>query len=62
MLLARTGQSETLAINIFDKYGNYIHPSQVDVRMQADVSGILEPLGSVRQISDDIYGVLLKSR
>ncbi len=33
-LLARRAQSQILSVNIFDKYGNYIHPSTVDVRLQ----------------------------
>lgn len=61
-LLARKGQSQVLSINIFDTYGNYIHPSTVDVRLQSDREDLLEPLGKVERIEGDIYGVRLKSR
>lgn len=47
ILLARRGKSQPLSINIFDKYGNYIHPSNVDVRIEMDRADLLEPLGKV---------------
>lgn len=54
-LLARSGQSQILSVNIFDTYGNYIHPSTVDVRLQADRQDLLEPLGKVERIEGDTY-------
>lgn len=50
ILLAHRGKSQSLSINIFDKYGNYIHPSNVDVRIEMDRADLLEPLGKVSNI------------
>lgn len=61
-LLARRGQSQVLAVNIFDKYGNYIHPSTVDIRLESDRTDLLESLGNIRKIVGDTYGVRLTSR
>jgi len=49
-------------VNIFDTYGNYIHPSTVDVRIEADRTDLLEPLGELTRIEGDTYGVRLVSR
>lgn len=61
-MLAPRGQSQVLAINIFDTYGNYIHPATVDVRIEADRDDLLEPLGPLTRIEGDTYGVRLVSR
>lgn len=61
-LLARRGQSQVLSVNIFDKYGNYIHPSTVDVRIESDREDLLESLGKIGKIAGDTYGVRLISR
>lgn len=61
-LLSKKGHSQILAVNIYDKYGNYIHPSTVDVRVEGDNEELLEPLGKIWKIEGDIYGVRLVSR
>jgi len=61
-LLARRGESQVLSVHIFDTYGNYIHPSTVDVRIEAERADLLEPLGALSRIEGDTYGVHLVSR
>lgn len=40
-----------LSVNIFDTYGNYIHPSTVDVRLEADRTDLLESIGPLSRIT-----------
>jgi len=61
ILLARRSQSQVLSVNIFDKYGNYIHPSTVDIRLQSDRDDLLEPFEKVEKIEGDVYWVRLTS-
>lgn|GEM_PF-3084845 len=61
ILLARREQSQVLSVNIFDKYGNYIHPSTVDIRLQTDRQDLLESFSKVEKIEGDTYGIRLTS-